>query len=454
VAAPAPTNNYGFDVHTESGFLEVDPASLFQEWVLSPVWMALVWIVHALIVALEWCYTLDLLHSAAMANVARALQGLQGRVTSPWLAAMLALASIAAAYHGLVRRRVAQTLGDALLMLAMMAGGLWVIADPVNTVGALGQLSNEASLGAFGVTVSGTPNRQSSPLAMGMAELFTTEVEGPWCYLEFGNVEWCRDPRQLDTRLRDAALGLAQADQARSDCSPEVGPTTLCVMPGAQQARALHLSALLLRRARTNGELFLALPADSAERNSVQQGTALLHVLCGASEANACRGPTAPQAEFRTSSGTLARVEGLVLISAGGLGMVLLIGFIVLRLLEAALVTLLYLLLAPLAVLAPALGDAPARRDRLKARLLALPGGRAAGGARDLAIEFTRLVDPMAAGVNAVVGRLPSPPHARDAGPPTHRDACSPPAPARPFAGPKRVASDRQGSSCRAPTQA
>jgi len=54
----------------------------------------------------------------------------------------------------------------------------------------------------------------------------------------------------------------------------------------------------------------------------------------------------------------MAAVGGLLLILAGTLGMLLLLGFIALRLLGAALATLLYLLLAPLAVLAPALGDA------------------------------------------------------------------------------------------------
>ena len=72
----------------------------------------------------------------------------------------------------------------------------------------------------------------------------------------------------------------------------------------------------------------------------------------------ACTAPTAPQAEFRTAPGTWPRVGGLLLIAAGTLGMLLLFGFLALRLLGAALATLLYLLLAPLAVLAPALGDA------------------------------------------------------------------------------------------------
>ena len=79
--------------------------------------------------------------------------------------------------------------------------------------------------------------------------------------------------------------------------------------------------------------------------------------MCQSSEAEACRGSDASQAEFRSAKHTPARLVGLLLIVAGVLGMLLLLGFIALRLLAAALFSLLYLLLAPAAVLAPALGE-------------------------------------------------------------------------------------------------
>ena len=62
-----------------------------------------------------------------------------------------------ALYHGLIRRRVAETLGQALLMGAMMVGGMWVIVDPTGTVGALGEWANQASLGTLAVAARGTP---------------------------------------------------------------------------------------------------------------------------------------------------------------------------------------------------------------------------------------------------------------------------------------------------------
>jgi hypothetical protein len=114
----------------------------------------------------------------------------------------------------------------------------------------------------------------------------------------------------------------------------------------------------LLESAQTNGQLFLALPANEVQRNSTKTPKTLLNALCGGKEsADSCSGPTAAQAEFRSERGTDGRLMGLVAIWLGALGMLLLFGFVALRLVVAAAATLLYLLLAPAAVLAPALGE-------------------------------------------------------------------------------------------------
>jgi hypothetical protein len=174
--------------------------------------------------------------------------------------------------------------------------------------------------------------------------------------MEFGSVRWCGEPVRLDPRLRAAGLADAAAERAEIGCRAGAGSLASCAQPGSEQARALVESAQQLDGARTNGDLFLALPANQAMRNSINAHGSLFNVLCGGSEMP-CRGPTAAQAEFRTEHGTGWRVTGLVFIWAGVLGMLLLLGFIAAHLLAAAIASLLYLLLAPAAVLAPALGD-------------------------------------------------------------------------------------------------
>jgi hypothetical protein len=346
--AQAPTGNYAFDVHINEGLAHLGNgvAVLLQD-VSQYWWTALVAFVRGLIVILDWCFTLDLLSSHAMSGLARALRATQATFTQPWLALVLAIAAVLALYHGLIRRRVAETLGEALLMMAMMAGGLWVIMNPAGTVGALGAWANEASLGTLAATVGGSPDHPYRTLAESNQEVFSAAIEDPWCYMEFGEVSWCSDPTRLDRRLHAAALKIAG--------EPEHAPGQ---------------SPVLLRGARTNGELFLALPANEAARNSINDGWSLFHVLCDGSE-EPCKGPTASEADFRNQSGTWPRVIGLGFISFGVVGMLLLLGFIALRLLYAAIMSLIYLLVTPAAVLVPALGEGGRAAFRLwAARLL------------------------------------------------------------------------------------
>jgi hypothetical protein len=360
VAALAPTGDYGIDLHIDTGVLGLSSGGLMsavQDLFVTPLWMALVWAVHAIVVLLEWCFTIDLLDSSSLGRLGAGLRQMQAAFTVPWLAASLAVASVLALYNGLVRRRVAQTLGEAVLVLVMMVGGTWVIVDPVGTVGALGGWANQTGLGTLGLTTEGTPARSGRALADGMGTVFGAAIEVPWCYLEFGDVGWCRNPARLDARLHAAGLRIAAAEQALVRCTPDPAALLPCAAPGSAQAKALQDSAGLLRDAQSNGAIFLALPANGSARNSISEESSLLRVLCESNEATRCRGPTAAQAEFRTNRGTWSRVGGLLLIVAGVLGMLLLLGFIALRLLAAALFSLLYLLVAPVVVLAPAFGE-------------------------------------------------------------------------------------------------
>jgi len=360
VAAPAPTGDYGIDVHIDTGLLGLGSgalASAVQDLIVTPLWMALVWAVHALVVMLEWCFNLDLLDGSTTLGLGGSLRAMQASFTEPWLPIALACASMLALYHGLIRRRVAQTLGEALLMGAMMIAGLWLIVDPAGTIGALGQWADQASLGTLAVTAHGTPSAPGGALGSSLGSLYATAIEAPWCYLEFGDVAWCREPARLDPRLRAAALKIAAEETAQTKCQPGGEALGSCVLVTGAQASALEHSAELLRDARTNGAIFLALPANGVARNSINEQGSLLRTLCQSSEATSCHGATAAQAEFRTASGTMARLGGLLLIAAGLLGMLLLLGFVAVRLLLAAIFSLLCLLLAPAMVVVPAFGE-------------------------------------------------------------------------------------------------
>lgn len=364
VAAAAPTGDYGLDVHIDTGAFGLGSGWLMiavQDLLVSPVWMALVWIAHSLIVMLEWGFSIDLLDGGSASTLGVGLAAAQRNLTDPWLPLALSVAAVLAAYQGLVRRRVAETLGEALVMVVMIAGGMWLILDPTGTVGSLGRWSNQAGLGTLAVAVQGSPVRPGEALGVSMRGVFGAAIEGPWCYLEFGDVSWCREPARLDPRLRAAGLEIAAQEIQQAGCR-KAGWSCLQTTGEASQA-TLH-SGRLLTEAHTNGAVFLALPANGAARNSINDLSSLLWAICKSGQATSCSGPTAAEAQFRTGSGTWSRVGGLLLIAIGLFGMTLLLGNIALRLLMAAILSLFYLLLAPGIVLAPAFGEAGRRLFR------------------------------------------------------------------------------------------
>jgi hypothetical protein len=365
--APVPLSNYAIDVNIPSGLdasVGDDLYTVVQDLLVTPVWTAIVWLVHVVLVALEWCYALDLLAPATLARVSSSLGVAQRVFTDPWLGLALAIAAVGFAWQGLVRRRVLDTLGQAALLAVMVCCGLWIIADPVGTVGALGGLADRAALTTVAASATDDPSRPVSSVDAAFAEVFSAAIAGPWCYLEFGDVNWCLAPAALDPRLRATADRLEAQLSAEATCRPQAVGLVQCAPGGSALQAQLSGAATALREARTNGELFLALPPDALARDALSTQTVtptLYGTLCGSPDPTNCTAATAPQAEFRTASGTWPRVGGLLLIVAGTLGMLLLLGFIALRLIGAALATLIFLLLAPLAVLAPALGEAGRR---------------------------------------------------------------------------------------------
>lgn len=394
--APVPLSNYAVDVNIPSGLDASgtdDLLTIVQDLLVTPVWTALVWLIHVVLIALKWCYAIDLLAPATFAHVGSSLGVAERVFTDPWLGLVLAVAAVGFAWQGLVRRRVLDTLGKAALLAVMVCAGLWIIADPVGTVGAVGNLADRAALGTVAASATGNPSQPVSTVDASFAEVFDAAINGPWCYLEFGDVDWCRQTAALDPRLRATATRIEAELRAEASCRGPSPGLVQCAPGGSALQSQLSGAATALGEARTNGELFLAIPPQALERTALSAQTAtptLYGTLCGSNDPTGCTAPTAPQAEFRTASGTWPRVGGLLLIVAGTLGMLLLLGFIALRLLGAALATLLYLLLAPLAVLAPALGDAG--RDAFRLWLTRLLGAALAKLVYSVALGVVLLI--------------------------------------------------------------
>jgi hypothetical protein len=106
--APVPLSNYAFDTNVDSGLtasVASDADSVVQDLLLTPLWTALVWLIHVAVVALEWCFAIDLLAPSMFGEVSRALGSAERVFTQPWLGLALTVAGAACAWNGLVRRR-------------------------------------------------------------------------------------------------------------------------------------------------------------------------------------------------------------------------------------------------------------------------------------------------------------------------------------------------------------
>jgi hypothetical protein len=404
--APVPLSNYAIDIDIPAGLsasFHQDTDSVIQDLFVTPVWTAVVWLDHVALIALEWCYSIDLLAPATLARAGAVLGAARRVFTDPWLGLALAVAAVGFAWQGLVRRRVLDTLGQAALLAVMVTAGLWIIADPAGTVGAVGGLADRAALATVAATATGDPATPVATVDGAFSGVFQSAITGPWCYLEFGDVSWCRDPAAMDPRLRSTALALERLYRSEASCrAPTVG-LVQCAPGGSALQSQLDGAATALGEARSNGDLFLALPSDALSRTALAGATTtptLYGTLCGSDDAGACTAATAPQADFRSASGTWPRVGGLLLIVAGTAGMLLLLGFLALRLLGAALATLVYLLLAPLAVLAPALGEGG--RDAFRLWITRLAGATLAKLVYSVALGVVLLIVSLLSSLDAL----------------------------------------------------
>src|SRR5512133_663809 len=178
-AAGAPVGHYGFDVHIDTGTLGVSSRTLLvavQTLLLTPLWTLLLWLTNATLSLLEWAFAIDLLDPATMGSVARTLTAMRATLTEPWLVALLALAAIALLYHAIVRRRMADSVGETAAMTAMILAGLWIITNPGGTVGEINRALNQTGLGAVAAVSAADPTSGRTAFGDGLRAIFATAI--------------------------------------------------------------------------------------------------------------------------------------------------------------------------------------------------------------------------------------------------------------------------------------
>lgn len=375
-ASPVPIGNYQFDVHINTslvGLGAADAALVLQNIVIQPVWILLLWLTQGVTVVLGWCFTLNLFDRSTMGPVAEALNDARRLFTRPWLQLTLLLSVAPLLYHAVLRRRAGQGLTQLVLTILMLAFGFWVIANPFASVGLMADGVQKSSLATVSAFSTGRVSNPEIDFNRAMERLFETAVKRPYAYLEFGDVSWGTDPERRDRRLFSqksiegavaANLGSTFSDLCSGNvlqCANQLKDDDFVAQMKASMAGQITQA----RTAKTNADLFLVFPANGKARNSINDDDSLFKTLCQPKGGDKeCSGNTRHEANFRKQGQTFSRLAGLALIAFGLAGLVMLLGYIALRLLRAALFALFYLLCTPVAVVLAPLGPAGQRHFR------------------------------------------------------------------------------------------
>src|SRR5437867_2528244 len=111
IAHRYPLNSYGLDVQVGFSLTHMDQSLLGALQSLAALlWMGLVFVVKAVLLLLEWAFSVDLL-GTAMPDLRRTLVTLHERVVGePWLLTALSATALWGIWRGLVQRQTVRTI--------------------------------------------------------------------------------------------------------------------------------------------------------------------------------------------------------------------------------------------------------------------------------------------------------------------------------------------------------
>jgi hypothetical protein len=355
IAHPYPLSSYGIDVRVGFSLTKVENNLLGAlQNVAALVWMGLVYLLKGVLLLLEWAFSLDLI-GGALPGAKRALRTLHERVLGePWFLTAISIAGLWGIWRGLVQRRTIQTLGGLAATVLLMVAALVVIANPSGTVGYASKLANEGSLGLLSAASTGHVKEPAQSFSDSMRGLYDSLVLEPWCALEFGDVEWCLRRAKKGSALTNADVWLsfpAQSGQRESLYKLTKGDE---LEGGGILGSGVSFGDLTdgARKVVTGGPLGPVLGVGDLGKEALRGEDAKL-----SDRVRALVREDPERIRMQEGGGTFPRIALLALIATGMLGAVALLLYIGIRLLLAAILSLILLLLAPAMLLAPAFGE-------------------------------------------------------------------------------------------------
>lgn len=317
IARQYPLDNYGIDVNV---LVELtDPVSWILaalQWVGCLLWIIVLYVTNLMLLVMEWAFALPLLERTdVLTKVRDGLTAFHNNVLGDeWTMAALAVGTLGGIWHGLVRRKTIETVSGLAMTVALMIIALLLIQRPDVTIRPLVEAANGGALQVLSGASTGGLGNPTNGLAKTEQGLFDAVIGGPWCALQFGDMDYCAKVRDqwlrhptngnVRTAFFDKIAGDDDTDAMEDAVDPDETPT----------------------------------PITEEELDQVAKDP--------------------DKTYLQGADGTMTRIGLLLLITAGLIGANLLFGWLAFRLLLAAVFSLIYLMMAAAMLLVAALGEA------------------------------------------------------------------------------------------------
>jgi hypothetical protein len=397
IAHPYPVGHYGLDVQIGLSALHLwDTLMGVIQALGSMLWLFCVHVLNAMLVLLDWAFSLDLLsNNDVMSQLREGMATLHERVLGEsWTLAAITAAGLWGLWWGLVRGKTIETITGLCASVGLMLVAFLIIYKPDVTVQPVSQMANIAAKQVFSGISQGTIDNPTQGLADAEKSIFDAVVLRPWCALQFADVHYCLGQRAdngLVRAVKPGELSIADVWLEHPPNSPErqalyritagksrpddeiVKPITQCPPPGNSWSGAFdavsdtpgdvlteeQIDKVVEWADRLGGRTtFLWGALDFTDDSYYDQVCAYLkanpQLLGNPGKGVAWFSPG--KTVLQESSGTFSRMALLVLIVVGLLGAIPLFAYLAIRLTLAAVFTLLLLLMAPVMLLVAALG--------------------------------------------------------------------------------------------------
>jgi hypothetical protein len=368
VTGRVPVTHLGLDINIDTNrdvlIASVpDPVRLFQSAMSSlgnMLWIVFGALLKAILSVVSWAFSLNPFDGRTLPQLERTLAGFYGAFTNPLLT--LAIVAIGAwlAWRGLIQRRGAESVGQALLVLALMALGMWVIHQPRETVGRVSAFANEIAMVAIAAPLDRSVSNPSASYSEAMARFWQELSTRPFARLNFDDPDWAlsaRPPREaIRVAYREACSDqslVGSEEFARRFARQLRRPELTSLNPAdALKDKCAAAAHEVLPRPRTVAQLYANFSPGSESRNALWDYF---------KDNDRYRDKVAIQGP----SGWLIRLPLTALVILGLLGALLMLGWIGIRLFMQAAIALVLTAAMPLAIFMPVFGEAGRRAFRL-----------------------------------------------------------------------------------------